>query len=409
MANSAAYRGRDRTNPAGNPLRLLAGVARLGAHAAYDTLARPPARRASDVPCRIEAITAPWLTAALCGETLDAKVESFTLDGETRGTTVRRRIALTYSGNAGNADLPATVFAKSTPSFLHRVTHGLTATMENEALFYRHIRPLLTLEAPRGYFTAYDLNSGRSIQLLEDLVRTKQATFCTPRTPLTRAMAEDMAGVLACFHARFLGANDLPQRFSWLKSYPQWFAGGYDQFGLKRFHDKALIEAESAIPRDVFAQRDDIWPAQLGTLDDHTRAPLTLIHSDVHLGNWYITGDGRMGLCDWQCVSIGLWARDVAYAFSSALAVEDRRAWERDLLRLYLDQVAQKSGVTIDADAAFTAYRRQMIAALLMWTPTLHHSPLMPDMQPRDTAMEMIRRITTAMSDLETLKIAPPI
>jgi len=37
-----------------------------------------------------------------------------------------------------------------------------------------------------------------------------------------------------------------------------------------------------------------------------------LLHCDVHPGNSYVTGDNRMGLCDWQCVVRGGWARDIA-------------------------------------------------------------------------------------------------
>ena len=59
---------------------------------------------------------------------------------------------------------------------------------------------------------------------------------------------------------------------------------------------------------------------------------------------------------------------------------------------------------TFDFDAAFGAYRQQIPAALLMWTPTLIHSPLMPDMQPREVSLEMIRRMTTAIVDLDSIK-----
>lgn len=383
---------------------LLVGLVRLGAVAAYDAVAQPRARRKGDVPHRIEAITTEWLTEALCGETVKARVAEFEFGPQTNGTTVRRRISLTYSGDAGNADLPSTMFAKSTPSFLHRVTHGLTRTMENEALFYRHIRPLLALEAPRGYHCAYDLRTGRSIQLLEDLVRTKGATFCSPDTYVARDKAEDIVGLLAALHGRFYADRDLGVRFPWLKTYPQWFRDGYEGFGLKRFHDKAMLEAVDVIPRELFDARDEIWPAQIRSLGAHLTQPPTLLHSDVHLGNWYVTREGRMGLCDWQCLSIGLWARDFAYAVTTSLTIADRRNWERELLTLYLDRLAAKTGTRIDSVLAFDLYRQQIPAALLMWTPTLCHSPLMPDMQPREIALEMVKRITTAMSDLESLQ-----
>lgn len=110
-----------------------------------------------------------------------------------------------------------------------------------------------------------------------------------------------------------------------------------------------------------------------------------------------------MGLCDWQCLSRGHWARDFAYAVTAALPVEDRRAWEKDLLSSYLDALEAAGGPRVPFDVAWLRYRQQTPGALVMWTPVLRHSPLLPDMQPEDVSIEMIRRMATAIDDLEAL------
>jgi hypothetical protein len=48
-------------------------------------------------------------------------------------------------------------------------------------------------------------------------------------------------------------------------------------------------------------------------------------------------------------------------------------------------------------------YRQQMMSALTWWTVTLTPPEGLPDMQPRDTTLEFIRRITTAIDDLDSL------
>jgi len=63
----------------------------------------------------------------------------------------------------------------------------------------------------------------------------------------------------------------------------------------------------------------------------------------------------------------------------------------------------QFPGSKPDFDESFRNYREQMVHALLMWTITLCHSPLLPDMQPEQTTLTMIERITTAMADLDSL------
>ena len=110
-----------------------------------------------------------------------------------------------------------------------------------------------------------------------------------------------------------------------------------------------------------------------------------------------------MGLCDWQCPSKGHWSRDFAYAVSAALTPEHRRAWERELLRRYLDALHRHTGQHFDFDDSFTLYRQQLLHALIMWTITLCHSPFLPSMQPEAMTLAMIHRMTTAICDLESL------
>jgi aminoglycoside phosphotransferase (APT) family kinase protein len=154
----------------------------------------------------------------------------------------------------------------------------------------------------------------------------------------------------------------------------------------------------------MLAQRDAVWPAAIRALAVHDNEPQGLIHSDVHIGNWYRTGAGKMGLCDWQCLARGHWSRDFSYAVTAALTPDDRRKWERDLLQRYLDRFARLTGTLPDFDTSFLRYRQQMVHALLMWTITLCHSPLLPDMQSEETTLAMIERISTAMADLDALR-----
>jgi len=79
------------------------------------------------------------------------------------------------------------------------------------------------------------------------------------------------------------------------------------------------------------------------------------------------------------------------------------RMWEKDLLARYLERFAELTGSRPDFDESFRHYREQMVHALLMWTITLCHSPLLPNMQPEETTLTMIERITTAMADLDSL------
>jgi aminoglycoside phosphotransferase (APT) family kinase protein len=173
------------------------------------------------------------------------------------------------------------------------------------------------------------------------------------------------------------------------------------------YSEKAFVQAADRIPAKLLARKQEVWPATMRATAIHEAGPKTFLHSDVHIGNWYRTKAGRMGLCDWQCPSRGHWSRDFAYAVSAALAIEDRRTWERELLRRYLDALSAKTGRRFDFDEAWTLYRQQLLHALSMWSITLCHSPLLPAMQPEEASLTMIERMTAAIADLDALDAFP--
>ncbi len=374
--------------------------ARIGAHVVWDALTRPLARSQGDVPWSAEAITPDWITAVMGSADPEARATHVAVSGGHQGSSVRRQICVRWNEAGVAARLPTELFAKTTPTLLTRLSSGMAAA--GEGRFFRELRGELAIEAPTMIHSAYDRASGRSIHLFEDLVATQQASFCNNRTAISRAQAEQIVDTLAALHGRFYASPRFETDLRWVTSYEAFFGTGANN-GIHEGHDLAMIAAADVIPAAVLARKHEIWPAALRSLATHEREPRTLLHSDVHLGNWYETGAGRMGLCDWALVCKGHWSRDVAYALMTTLATPDRRAWEQALLERYLARMRERCGLTLDFDAAFARYRQQAFAALLMWTPTLCHPPTMPDMQPEEMSLEMIARITAAIADLDAL------
>jgi len=376
---------------------------KIGGRVAFERLARPKARQRDDVPCSPSAITPEWLTAVLCEKHPGAMVTQLVVKPASAGTHERHRLIVSYNEAGRRAGLPGSIFTKSLPSVVTRMIGGFNGTARVEGQFFTQLRPLLEIEAPVGYHAAFDRQTFASILLLEDLVATKSATFCNHRTYVTREMAGDMIDVLAALHARFYGEPEFATRYRWVAGYPRWFTIGAEKMSLEYYTRKAFEAASHVIPGQVMAQRDAVWPAAMRALAVHEGEGQGLIHSDVHIGNWYRTAAGKMGLCDWQCLSRGHWSRDFAYAVTAALTAVDRRLWEKDLLARYLERFAELTGTRPDFEQSFRYYRQQIVHALLMWTITLCHSPLLPNMQPEETTLAMIERITTAMADLDSI------
>jgi hypothetical protein len=356
-----------------------------------------------DIPLRFEAITADWLTQVLCKPvSADAKVLSHRLGPPDDGSSNRRQISVEYNATGIAAGLPASLFCKASHGLANRILLGVSGGAAAETAYYTRIRPTLAIESPRGFHAAFDPESFNSIVLLEDLSRSVKE-FCSQRTHMTLERAQSELRALATLHARYFGkAEQAEGALTHFKSWPQYF-GDTLAFGLQQGSEQGFLDGEAVIPSRLFQRHREIWHYTLASVALHDRYPKTLAHGDVHLKNWYVAGNGEMGLADWQCAHRGHWARDFAYAMSTALTVEDRRAWERDLLAYYIDRLHAAGGPLLAFDEAWTQYRQQLMTALTWWTVTLHPAPGMPDMQPRDLALEFVRRIATAIDDVESL------
>ena len=79
-------------------------------------------------------------------------------------------------------NFPTLFLPKSAATLVTRIGNGLSGTAPAEAGFYNELRPLFEIEAPFGYYSAAQPGSWRAVHLLEDLVRTRGATFCEPTT-----------------------------------------------------------------------------------------------------------------------------------------------------------------------------------------------------------------------------------
>lgn len=362
--------------------------------------------KASQVPTSYNAITVQWLTAVLCPAIEGAHVTGFRFDARDDGSSNRRRIFVEYDEAGRRAGLPATVFCKAAEALNNRLVLGISGAALNETNFYNLVRPRLEIEAPVGIWAALDPENYASLIMLRDL--GPAVRFCDERTDVNWNKAASQMETLARLHSRFyespaLGSAELPY-----STWPIWWRNMMDQS--TRFEescDTAFGDSFDLMPERLRGRRAEIWPATEWSVERHNALPKTLIHCDVHLKNWYIADGDNMGLSDWQIATIGHWSRDVIYTITSALTVENRRRWEKDLVLHYLDQMASRGVPMPGADETWAELLPQLMTALAFWTITLHPAPGMPDMQPERTTHAFLRRLYAAIDDHEVLDRIP--
>jgi thiamine kinase-like enzyme len=381
-------------------LTLTGSVLRVGATVAAERArGRQPVTAASTVPARVEDLTPEWLTAALCREHPGVRVTDVVLGSGSEGTSSRRALTVAYSKDVG---LPTALYAKSTPRFVSRVLIGVTGAAGAEALFYDRIRRHLDIGAPAGYVGAWDPRSCRSMVLAEDVSATRGATFPDAAVHIDQRQAQSMVREMARYHGGLWEDPRLDSEWTTLRDAQTWQQKFNGSTGMDAGAVFAFRFARDEIPAELHARRREIRPAFARSLAVNVQLPRTLLHQDVHPRNWFHLPDGALHLYDWQGIAKGNWALDLAYALSAALDTEDRRAWERQLLELYLDELGAAGGKPPSFDDAWLAYRQQMLHGLVFWTYTLLVGKL-SELQPESYVRELIRRTSRAVVDLDTL------
>jgi hypothetical protein len=384
-----------------HPLRrVVTRTAATGGHVLHERLTRPQARAASDVPVSGRHITPEWLTAVMCRDVADAAVTAVRRPGGSSGTSERTALRLEYNAAGREAGLPVELYVKTTTHMTQRLVLGLSNVIDGEPYFYGRLRSRIAgIESPEGYHGAVDERTWRSIVLIEDVAATKGAVFTHPTKLVTRSNIEDLLSDMATWHGEMWEHAELAP----MKA-PAGHLHNISSFiSMRKRSAVGARRAQSVIPRALHSRVDDLWHALGPSMDIAGSGSRTLLHGDSHVGNTYATREGRFGFTDWQVCLQGSWAYDFAYTVGSALRVEDRREWERELLEFYLERLERAGGEAPELAEAWEHYRRCAIYPYFAWVFTIGRSAMQPKMQPVDVCLPIIERTSNQINDLGAL------
>lgn len=103
------------------------------------------------------------------------------------------------------------------------------------------------------------------------------------------------------------------------------------------------------------------------------------------------------GFLDWQLARTGNWSHDVGYFVAGSLAVEDRRAHDRELLACYLDALGAAGATPPSLGQAWDRYRETSAFGLASWLHTLSFGTF----QQPPACLATIARFAAAYADLD--------
>ncbi|NYG57315.1 hypothetical protein BJ980_000238 [Nocardioides daedukensis] len=290
-----------------------------------DELMRPSPAAVTTVPvsadpvASVEELTAEWLSTAL-GRRIDRVVAAQVGSGQI-GSCHR----LTLHGEAGTERMIAKLGAADATA-----RAMLAGAYRTESRFYAELAEGLSIRIPDCRLATEVDDDGHVVILLEEAVRAEQGdqvAGCTPGQ--ARAAAVNLAGLHA---PRWCDPALL--ELGWINP------AGEDDTALltelagptvSAFLDQVghLLSAEA---RSTLTELPSLFGPWLKARTER----FALVHGDYRLDNlMFSTVDEEVVAVDWQTLSIGLPARDLAYLLGTGLAPADRRTHERGIVEAW--------------------------------------------------------------------------
>lgn len=302
------------------------------------------------------------LTAAWVSEALGAAVTEVVAEQVGTG-----QIGTCYRLRLTGADVPASVLVKL-PAADQGSRDLLAGAYRGELIFYAEIAPTVAVRVPACHFAAIAPDSGDFTLVMEDLapaVQGDQIAGCTVD------QARDAVINLAGLHG------------------PRWSdptLEDFDHLALSGPEDAAMLAELAGPTTELFieglgnllaAEDVDTLRACVPVIEAWSLARperFALVHGDYRLDNLMFAPTGapadvpRVVAVDWQTLSLGLPARDLAYFVGTSLDPAVRASSERDLVAAYHAALTSYGVSGHSLEECWDDYRLAMVQGPLVAT-----------------------------------------
>lgn len=350
------------------------------------------------LPRRPEDLTPEWLTACLQPTHPGIRITELSFVGDHVSWASKYRVAVRYADDEARGDLPdrfcikASLDNPSRPDADGSEPGPFSRLWVAEGRFYRDLAPELDLVMPRTWYA--DTDDHRSaVIVMEDLI-AEGCTFGRFDRPLGADVLAAALEQAARLHAQWWNDDRMLAR----PFLTDILGPIFQALVVPENWDNVIQRPRCHELPDWLRDRYTVERA-LGAMVEQARGgPACVVHGDLHIGNLYFT-DSAVGLLDFQVVSRGRPAFDVAYLVTGAMSTSDRRAHERDLLAHYRRALAAQVDSAPSLDELWLDYRRRLMHGVMnFFTPGDAE-------QSEDYKSTVGGRFAAAAEDLDTLAI----
>ena len=378
--------------------------------------ARELGRLASDATADIGRRGMPFRADDVCRpQTLTRLINDHSLQsvtGTVNITALQRQDVRSISSNchnlvltleqAGEPRLPGSVFVKlPMESLATRWFFSVINAWRLESHFFRHVARDLPLRTPVTYATGWqgtrfflvqeNLHEDPSVELF-----TNPDMMAGPSLDLVRRCLDAFARL----HAHHYDLERVEQqRILPLDFHPFLSPSmGLVSRTLNRLALRPCMRKQPGeIPKDVEAAYRLTLRHWDRLLQCWFSGPLSLLHGDSHLGNFFVSGE-EMGMLDWQAAHWGKGIRDVQYFLIDSLPADILAERERDLVDYYVGRRAHH-GTPIDREQAWQDYRGFTYHALMTMVVSIGFGALNEE---QDRLMaEILKRAVAAVQRVD--------
>lgn len=322
------------------------------------------------LPRSPEGLDARWVTAALQDRYPGVEAVSVRHGTTIGGTGTKVQLLCEWNEAGRAAGLPQSLYAKGGFEW-HEV--AFAASYIAEAIFYADWAPRLSANIPACYFAGHD--EGQGIVLIEDLGLRGANFGGGVAEPLGVETVARLVKLLAGIHA---ATWNLPE-LAGLRTLGQRVGTNFVGYMLESGHyQRCLSEPRGAHIPKAFHDTGRVLAGLKANWAQADTGPQSFCHGDAHMGNLFFEPDGTPGLLDFQAYVRTGPLHDISYHVVGSLSPDERRAHDRELVRLYLAELA-RLGVTDgwDEEEAWLRFRKHVMHGL-MWFTTPE------EMQPAD-------------------------
>ena len=268
------------------------------------------------------------------------------------------RFVLEYSGDHVNA--PASVIIKfPAEDETARAMAGAQGAYYNEVMFYRHLADKTAMRTPAIYANEVSDDRLMFVTAMEDMAPAEPGSQLVGESlSHVRVAMGEAAKLAAAFYGdESIGAHDF------VMSQVRDDGGAFGQALLQQYWPGFLERFGHGISKESQAF-GDLY------VENHTRfatrfeGPRTLVHGDFRSENILFDGDQACTV-DWQTTSEASPLTDLAYFMGGSVDLEDRRAWEKEVVREY-SALLGGLGVDLEFDDCWQQYREQAMHGLMI-------------------------------------------